>query len=528
MEIIRYWKGLAFFAGAVLLWYVVQSFGISQISGTIHRMGLVSVAVFFFYPVMTIWDVTSWRLLFCPQYSSFVSFPELFWIRLAGEAVNNVTPFVDIGGEPVKAGLLAKRFKLPMDEAAASTVIAKTSILISQAVFMFMGAVLCFALLDISAVFRFQLAAALFVVCFIFAGFLFIQQKGAFQSINPRIKYFYSNHGDLFWSGVAFNWMGWIFGGLETYFFCQLAGANISILEGVMLEALLQLVRTGSFFVPMNLGVQEGAMALFVGLMGFEPAMGVSISLMKRFRQLLWTVVGFMVLGIYRYAEFKKSARLRNSEIYFLDTRIDRWIHRPPANFLAFLISKTKVTPNQVTLCSIFPAILSSAFFAVGSFSFALAGLFFFYMWAVVDHADGSLARKKQKASFFGEKLDDFCNILSSSIILFGVFHGFVVLWNTKDQMAISCFFYPALFANALSSQLLMTEKRKAQKNILSFMSCRGAFYFILLQVLFARAVGNIYWFANTFVMGFFVISLWVVSIFSMLIFFKQNKLCPE
>ena len=103
-----------------------------------------------------------------------------------------------------------------------------------------------------------------------------------------------------FCAAVVLNGMGWVFGGIETYFFCRLIGLDISLVQSVMLESLLQLVRTASFFVPLNLGAQEGGLAFFMGAMGYAPVAGVGLSLLKRFRQIVWTAVGFGIWGFYR------------------------------------------------------------------------------------------------------------------------------------------------------------------------------------------------------------------------------------
>jgi hypothetical protein len=111
----------------------------------------------------------------------------------------------------------------------------------------------------------------------------------------PDISRYYSIHRERFWTAVPLNILGWVFGGVEMYFFCRILHVDISVLEAVMLEALLQLIRTGSFFIPGNLGAQEGGLAFFMGQMGFEPVLGVGLSLLKRFRQIVWTAAGFLV-----------------------------------------------------------------------------------------------------------------------------------------------------------------------------------------------------------------------------------------
>jgi len=66
----------------------------------------------------------------------------------------------------------------------------------------------------------------------------------------------------------------------------------------MILEALLQLTRTASFFIPGSLGAQEGVLALVVLGFGYVPALGVAVSLLKRLRQVIWTILGFIVWGL--------------------------------------------------------------------------------------------------------------------------------------------------------------------------------------------------------------------------------------
>ncbi len=248
---------------------------------------------------MSLWDVGAWRILFPRLPERRVHFLGLFWIRLAGEALNNITPFLDVGGEPLKARMVSQRFRIAPPSAMASVVVAKTSSYISEAAFMFFGAVLSFKLLALPDERRIQLCLMLVAVCAVFTGFLLMQQRGAFRKLNPEIGHFYTTHGDLFWSAATMNMMGWVAGGVETYFFCRLVGMDITVMQGVVLEALMQLVRTGSFFIPMNLGAQEGGFAFFIGAMGYAPVSGVAVSLLKRMRQLLWTGVGFVVWAVF-------------------------------------------------------------------------------------------------------------------------------------------------------------------------------------------------------------------------------------
>src|SRR3954447_26945143 len=67
-----------------------------------------------------------------------VPFARLFSVRMAGEAVNKVTPLASLGGEPVKVYLLGREGTRTADSLASVTV-AKNSITLAQILFIFAG-----------------------------------------------------------------------------------------------------------------------------------------------------------------------------------------------------------------------------------------------------------------------------------------------------------------------------------------------------------------------------------------------------
>ena len=55
-----------------------------------------------------------------------------------------------------------------------------------------------------------------------------------------------------------------------------------------MIECMVQLVRTITFFIPAGLGTQEGAFLIGVGVLTGAPSAGVATALVRRFRDLIW------------------------------------------------------------------------------------------------------------------------------------------------------------------------------------------------------------------------------------------------
>ena len=100
-------------------------------------------------------------------------------------------------------------------------------------------------------------------------------------------------------------------------------------------------------------------------------------------------------------------------------TEFDKKIKKPHDEYMAriirflFCIPVAKlflryknVTPNQITVISIFPGILSIIFLSLGGYTFMLIGAFFAFLHAVLDGSDGIVARAKDMQSKFGAWLD--------------------------------------------------------------------------------------------------------------------------
>ncbi len=75
-------------------------------------------------------------------------------------------------------------------------------------------------------------------------------------------------------------------------------------------------------------------------------------------------------------------------------TLFDKYFYRPIAEYLVpVLHNNLRFSPNKISLLSLFVAMVGFIFIMEGSKQFLLIGLFFLMFWAVLDCADGALAR---------------------------------------------------------------------------------------------------------------------------------------
>lgn len=82
------------------------------------------------------------------------------------------------------------------------------------------------------------------------------------------------------------------------------------------------------------------------------------------------------------------------------------WVHRPLAYAFCWLVYRTPITPNQVTFIAIMLGLAAGACWVDGSRTAMIWGGALLWSSAIMDGADGILARAKNMQSAFGRALD--------------------------------------------------------------------------------------------------------------------------
>jgi uncharacterized protein (TIRG00374 family) len=308
-----------FIAGLFLFGWTIHAVGVDDLSAllpTLAQSGLLFAVV---YPLMCAWDTAAWHVLFPKNLRQKIPFLKLYSIRLAGQAVNNITPFVDIGGEFLKVSLAQRHLGVPFSSAVSTVVLARSWQLFAEIFLWMTGLSLAWFYFNPSYLRHGGIFAGIGVFL-IFCWVLFLVQKRGFfatflkkepswmKEVDDEIASYYDGRRWQLVFCFLLTLTGWLVGGLEMWVFFRILGNPISLVEGVMFEGLLQVIRSLSFFIPGNLGSQEAGLALAAGSLGLGPAVGVGVSLLKRLRQLCWTAVGFGIWGVFQWQEQKSTS----------------------------------------------------------------------------------------------------------------------------------------------------------------------------------------------------------------------------
>ncbi len=313
MKILRF---LGVLVGLTIAGLLVRQVGWASIRETLGMLGW-SYFIVLAYPIswMSL-NTSGWRSALPAPFARF-SLWRLAGIRLAGETFNSLLPSGYVGGEPLKAKLLARY--IPLREAAASVLIAKAAQSIGLVFFVGLGLTvggrpdrpsLFHQPTELAAVAMLATGIALFTLLLSRRSFSRIgrwlhqltghpwlkTQEERLVALDDSLGVFYREGKARFLASILWHGAGWICGALEVALIFHLLGHPIGWRESWFIGALAQLAAVIGLFAPAGVGMYEGGHYLAAQILGLPPALGVSVALIRRVREIFWDVVG---LGLF-------------------------------------------------------------------------------------------------------------------------------------------------------------------------------------------------------------------------------------
>jgi uncharacterized protein (TIRG00374 family) len=310
--------------GIYILYITVRSVGIGTLIFHILQLRWKLLPLLLFYPFIFAFDTLGWRYAFPEKLPSRVPFKDLFLIRIIGEMLNAVIPFsASLGGEPVKAELLKQKHDIPLAEGLASILIVHTTFWLSLNIFVIGGVLLTFKSHPLSPVLWNSVLAFLlglgFVAVFLIIGLHFgifkrmhalgdrmkwwkkeasSQKAERFLKLDSQIREFYGSNKKRFFLSAFFNFLGWFAGTFEVYYIARILGMDIGFVQAWLLEALIQVLRIVTFFIPSSIGAQEGGIVLIFSEFGFADPVSLAFAIIRRLREMVWIGIGLVLWAL--------------------------------------------------------------------------------------------------------------------------------------------------------------------------------------------------------------------------------------
>ena len=209
----------------------------------------------------------------------------------------------------------------PLTEGLPSVIVAKTTIVIGQALFLVVGLAAAHAALPSDSLVVRGMQWLLVVQVLAVGGFVAVQAGGALHGstrwlqkmgwlsvrplealtqINDELARFYRREPRRLTLSILYHFLAWLIGVLEPWLILRWIGLPVSLAEATAIEAFSTGIRFAAFLVPGYLGALEaGHMAIFAAL-GLGAPAGLSFTLIRRVREIAWTGLGFLCLASLR------------------------------------------------------------------------------------------------------------------------------------------------------------------------------------------------------------------------------------
>ena len=304
--------------GLVFLGTIIAETDITRALDLLSEVGWSFLVILIIYFVAFAIDSYAWQLTAPTVPHNLVWLYRFFQLRLIGEAFDSVTPTAGMGGEAVKAVMLKNHYGIDYRDGTASLILAKTMIVVTLVAFLALGFSLMLGSLKLDATYK--VASGIGLASFaVGAGLFFIIQRyrvasaagtilgrsrwlrkfndvlNHLRGIEDRLVYFYTRRPRRLLAVFVLSFANWTLGVAEVWTVMYLIGHPISFTDAWIIESTAQLIRSATFFIPANIGTQEGGFLIAAAAITGQPSFGLAIALARRIREIAWIIWGFAV-----------------------------------------------------------------------------------------------------------------------------------------------------------------------------------------------------------------------------------------
>jgi len=301
--------------GVTIMVILVREVGWAEIKHSLGMLGWGYVLVITYPITWILLNTQGWRMGLHRPYAQKLTLLCMAQIRTAGETFNSLLPSGYVGGEPLKAHLLSRW--IPLSEATSSVLIAKAAQ--SVGLVFFVGGGLLVGRRPGESLFdRPGEMIALGLISLGIGLFILLLAKGSFArlgrwlhrhtkhslllKIEPHlleldhsIGAFYREGKTRFLASMGWHLAGWFVGAMEVFLIFWMIGTPVTWTQAWFVGALAQLGSVIGLLSPMGIGLYEGGHYLAATALGLPPALGVSVALIRRVREIFWNIVGLLI-----------------------------------------------------------------------------------------------------------------------------------------------------------------------------------------------------------------------------------------
>ena len=209
---------------------------------------------------------------------------------------------------------LLRESGVQVDVAAASVVVAKTTIMVAELLFIALGLSLALGYVAVEPAVALSVTLGLIVMGLCLVGGLFLQRAGLFRHlvwVSRHIRFlaaFIDRHEGVLssterivqahltekrrfaWSCLWF-FVGWATGIVEVWAFLKILGLPADVPSALFVQVWSLVVTRLTTFIPGGFGAQEAGTVITFSILGLSAESAMAFAVLRRLRQLGWIVV---------------------------------------------------------------------------------------------------------------------------------------------------------------------------------------------------------------------------------------------
>lgn len=327
----RLFKFITLVGGIAIFAWILSRADLVAVTNVIALFGVHgAVAVLATFGVAMVSGVVGWALTFRTTMLSAIWILRLWMVQMVGEAFNMLTPFGAFGGEPFKALLLKRHYHISYNEGTATLVLIQTINSLAQVPFAIIGALLMLQADFLPDAIETAIVAATAVIGILMVFIYFALRYRLLAKLPAKMEnsesaaklaqaisfltdfeehlfHFVRNTPARFSAAVGFAFLSWVIGAAEIYLVFLLLGTPITFAQAWVVETLIVLVRSVTFFVPAHIGVQDGALTIAGESLTGSRDLGVALALIRRARELFWAGIGLLIYAGFNLRDRKPA-----------------------------------------------------------------------------------------------------------------------------------------------------------------------------------------------------------------------------
>lgn len=310
---------LFFTAGATALAILVIRANPQQLVNDVRNAGWTVPAIVGVYGVVYVLNTIAWRLTMIEP--PRLSFGRAWTVNVAAFAINYLTPFASIGGEPFK--IVAASQWMGTRNGTASVLNYRLVHMQAHLLVFLTGIVLAFVLLPagtIATALLLVMAASILVLIallvavhregvierlFDLAGRIpllnrfvlrFEPRRGALIEVDRQLIAFHRSSPARYYGALLTEYAARVFSMAEFFIIARGVGHPVSFGSAFLIGGFSSLVVNLFFFMPFNVGSKEGGLYLIFAALGLPARLGVAAAVISRLRELTWIAIGLVLV----------------------------------------------------------------------------------------------------------------------------------------------------------------------------------------------------------------------------------------